>query len=99
MLIALQFIVAALAVCSSAFRHMVTARPVVLAWEGRLLNEAMRAQRVTLDDIRAALRQRGYASVDQVLAVVLEADGSLSTVDTSGPGADTSSRGLVTAPD
>lgn len=86
MLIVLQFIVAALAVRSARFSFLVTAQPVLLAWKGRILDGAMRKQRVTLDDLHAALRQRGFASADQGQAAVLETDGSLSVVDTCSPG-------------
>ncbi len=99
LLIVLQFIVAALAVRSASFSFLVTAQPVLLAWNGRLLDDAMRRQRVTVDDLHAALRQRGFASMDQARAVVLEADGSLSVVQASSSGADQSLRSLAVPPD
>ncbi|MBZ2209763.1 DUF421 domain-containing protein [Massilia soli] len=84
LLIVLQFVVAALAVRSGRFRNWITTQPVLLAWGGHVLDDAMRQQRVAIEDIEAALRQRGFARLDQVMAVVLEADGSLSVVESAG---------------
>lgn len=80
LLVVLQYVVAALAARSKRFSSLITTRPVLLAWEGRTLEEAMRRERVSCDDMLAALRQHGLAGFGQVQAVVLEADGSLSVV-------------------
>ena len=96
LLIVLQFVIAALAVRSDRFRNWITSQPVLLAWDGKLLDDAMRKQRVATEDIQAALRQRGFSRLDQVLAVVLEADGSLSVVDSAGSGAATTLVGMST---
>lgn len=98
LLVALQFVVAALAVRSRRFRNWITTQPVLLAWDGRALNDAMRRQRIAMDDIEAALRLRGFARLDQVLAVVLEADGSLSVVEGAGAGAPRTLSGMPTPP-
>ena len=86
LLVILQYLVATLAVLFPGFGRMVTSQPVMLAWNGREIASTMAAQRVTSDDLRASLRQRGYASLDQVAAVVIEADGSLSIIDSASPG-------------
>ena len=97
LLVVLQFVIAALAVRSARFRNWITTRPVLLAWDGRALQDAMRKERVVTADIEAALRQRGFARLDQVLAVVLEADGSLSVISGPGNGAATLC-GIATPP-
>ncbi|MDQ1815548.1 DUF421 domain-containing protein [Massilia sp. CCM 9210] len=80
LLVALQYVIAALASRSRRFSALITSRPVLLAWDGRTLDVAMRRERVTGDDMLAALRQHGVAGFEQVQAIVLEADGSLSVV-------------------
>ncbi len=45
--------------------------------------EAMRRQRVTESEIRAAIRSKGFASVEKIEAVVLETDGTFSVVKKS----------------
>lgn len=83
LLVGLQYAVARLAVLYPAWGRLVTTPPVLLAWQGRELEAAMRGQRVTSDDLQSALRQHGYASLDQVRAVVIEPDGTLSIIDKS----------------
>lgn len=85
LLVVLQYMVAKMAVLFPSWSRLVTCQPVLLAWNGQEITSAMTAQRVTSDDLRAALRQRGYASLDQVSAVVIEADGSLSIIDSAKP--------------
>lgn len=40
----------------------------------------MRSQRVAEADVRAAVRQNGLASLEDVAAVILEADGTFSVI-------------------
>lgn len=96
LLVVLQYVFAKLAVHSKRFRTLLTTQPVLMAWDGRTLDDAMRKERVTIDDVQAALRQKGFAQIDQVLAVVLEADGSLSVVESSGPGTPNTLGGMPT---
>jgi len=50
--------------------------------DGTYLMEAMRAQRVTKEEVEAALRENGTSNVSQADCVVLETDGSLSVIQT-----------------
>lgn len=54
--------------------------PRVVLWDGQLVPNQIRAAQVTEAEIRAAARMAGYASLDHLLAVVLENDGSWSVV-------------------
>jgi uncharacterized membrane protein YcaP (DUF421 family) len=76
----LQLVVTWLSVQSAAVRRMVKAEPRLLFHEGQFLPDAMRAERVTEEEIRAAVRAQGIAEMDQVGAVVLETDASFSVL-------------------
>ena len=54
--------------------------PVVLAWHGELLPDAMRRARVSDDEMRQQLRLAGVTAVDQVSCVVLERNGQISVL-------------------
>lgn len=58
----------------------VKTRPRVVLWEGELVPKQVKAAQVTEAEIRAAARMAGYASLDRLLAIVLENDGSWSVV-------------------
>ena len=80
LLIGLQYAVAWLSVRSRAWRRLVKSEPRLLLYRGQLLDAALRAERVTPDEVRAAARSEGQADLDQVEAVVLETDGKFSVI-------------------
>ena len=80
MLAAMQFVVAWLSVRVRWFSNMVKAEPTLLLHNGEFLDRAMLAQRVTQDEVKAALRSSGVDDVSGASAVVLETDGSISVI-------------------
>ncbi len=79
-LIALQYVIAWLSVRSAAVGRLVKSEPTLLLYRGAFLPGALRRERVTEGEVRAAIRGSGIASLGDVRAVVLETDGSLSVV-------------------
>jgi uncharacterized membrane protein YcaP (DUF421 family) len=80
LLAALQFVVAWTTTRLPGGRSVVTARPTLLLEDGRVLHEALGQQRLTLNELRQAVRASGSGDLSRVAAVVLESDGSLSIV-------------------
>jgi uncharacterized membrane protein YcaP (DUF421 family) len=76
----LQFLVAWVVARRPALRDAITAHPTLLLRDGAALPAAMRQQRVTLSEIRQAVRATGSGDLSSVAAVVLESDGSLSVI-------------------
>ncbi|MBN1093203.1 DUF421 domain-containing protein [Blastococcus sp. TML/M2B] len=75
-------------------RKVVTARPTLLLRDGRALPEALRAERVTMDEVRQAVRATGSGDLTSTAAVVLESDGSLSVISASRLGNGSSLEGV-----
>ena len=63
--------------------RLVKARPVYLLRNGRPHPEALRRERVTMSELRAAVRGQGIARLEDVAAVVLETDGSFSVLEST----------------
>lgn len=80
LLIGLQWAVAWLSVRSTLWRGLVKSEPRLLVLRGRWLEAAMREERISEDDVRAAVRAQGCASLQEAAAVVLETDGSVSVI-------------------
>ncbi|CAN5178513.1 DUF421 domain-containing protein [soil metagenome] len=80
MLAGLQWVVARTSVRFSLVSNVVKARPVLLIRQGVWLHEAMRAERVTEREVLQVMRRSGAATLEEVAAVVLESDGSLSVL-------------------
>jgi uncharacterized membrane protein YcaP (DUF421 family) len=86
-LIGLQFCVAFVVVRWSYLRIIVNPQPTLLLHCGKFVHDAMRRQRVAEADVRAAVRQKGMDRVEDVGAVILEADGTFSVIKELGPDA------------
>ena len=80
LLICLQFIITWLSVRFEPVQDLVKSEPTLLVRDGNYLMEAMRAQRVTKEEVEAALREHGTSEISQAACVVLETDGSLSII-------------------
>lgn len=80
LLVCLQFILTWLSVRSHSIAKLIKTKPTLLLRDGVPDREALRVARVTEDEIRSSVRQHGLGSLDQVAAVVLETDGSLSVI-------------------
>jgi uncharacterized membrane protein YcaP (DUF421 family) len=85
LLIAMQFAVSWSSVRLPWVRRLVTGEPTLLYYGGEMLQSNLHRARVTEDEVRAAIRAAGVAAMDDVEAVVLETDGSLSVVRQSRP--------------
>ena len=82
----LQYAVAYASVRSERFQQMIKAEPTLLFFRGRFLPAMLVRERVTEEEILAAVRAQGVAELSGVDAVVLETDGSFSVVAGSGEG-------------
>lgn len=80
LLIGLQYSVAWLSVRWPWFRRQIKSEPTLLFHQGQFLREQLRRARVTDDEVLAAMRSSGVADPANVLAVVLETDGSFTVV-------------------
>lgn len=79
-LAALQWIVSRLSVWSTWFKQLIRSDPRLLFVEGGYRDTAMAAERVTRSEVDAAIRSAGFGRLDEVGAVVLETDGSMSVI-------------------
>lgn len=80
LLVVLQFVITWLSVRWRPARSVVKSEPRLLLRDGVFLDGALRGERVTRDEVLAALRGAGLQDRGQAAAVVLETDGSLSVL-------------------
>lgn len=79
-LIGLQLAITWTSVRFKRLRTIVTGEPRTVLRNGAFIEEAMKAVRVTEEEVRAAVRGAGHLDVTDIEAVVLETDGSFSVV-------------------
>ncbi|MBA2662590.1 MAG: DUF421 domain-containing protein [Bradymonadaceae bacterium] len=87
-LVLLQFIVAKVAARSGRFQSAIKATPTMLLYEGEFLEEAMRKERVSREEIIAAMRAQGFTSPEEVYVVVLETNAEMSILGQDKGGAE-----------
>ncbi|MEQ8849495.1 YetF domain-containing protein [Botrimarina sp.] len=80
LLIVLQLVNTSIAVRSDWYRSVIKAEPTLLYFRGEYLDDALRKQRVTREEVLAAMRQSGLSEPEKVDAVVMETEGSLSVL-------------------
>lgn len=82
-LVALQYLSTWLSVRSSAIHSALQAEPTLLFYKGNFQNGQLKQARVTKGELKQAIRESGYGSFEQVAAIVLEANGTLSVIGPS----------------
>ena len=80
----LNYLVVELTFRFKRLRRLVEARPTILIHDGRILHDNLRTERLTLDDLQAALRRAGVADPTRVRFAVLEESGGISVVPFTG---------------
>ena len=80
LLVALQYVIAWLSVRSDRVRQIVKSEPALLYYQGAFLRDAMRRERVTENEVLAAIRSQGLLRGEDVEAVGLETDGSVTVI-------------------
>lgn len=83
LLIGLQFAITWASIRPDRFQNLIKSEPTLLVHNGRYLDAALRQQRITREEIGAALRQTGRSDIDEVISVVLETDGSMTVLPRS----------------
>lgn len=78
-LVGLQWCVSAIYVRSRWFERLVKDRPQLLYWQGEYLDEVLKRERVTRDEVQAAMRDSNVTKHESALAV-LETDGSVTVI-------------------
>jgi uncharacterized membrane protein YcaP (DUF421 family) len=76
-LVVVQTVLVSRAARYERFEVLLNGEPTLLLSHGKFLHRSMKKERVTEEEVRAAIREQGVTRVEDVDAVVLENDGSL----------------------
>ena len=79
-ILGLNYVVVELTFRSKRLRRLIEATPALLIHNGHILHQNLRKERVTLDDLHAALRRNGIADPEHVRVAVLEENGGISVI-------------------
>ncbi|MEE6295426.1 DUF421 domain-containing protein [Georgenia wangjunii] len=94
LLAVLQLVVTWTSTRAPSSRSLITAKPTLLLCDGQPLAGAMQSQRVTIGELRQAVRSTGNGDLAEVGAIVLESDGTLSVIPSSAMGSGSALEGV-----
>ena len=80
MLVLLQFVVTWLSARFSSIDRLVKTPPTLVFAHGAFLHGPMKRVRLAEGEIRAAIREQGRGAIEEIAAVILESDGSLTVI-------------------
>lgn len=78
-----QYIISWLSVRSDTIKKAIKNEPVLLYYNGEYLKDTMNRSRVTKGEIEQSVRNQGYARLENIEAVIIETDGSISIISKS----------------
>ena len=76
----MQFLVTKYASISPEFSSFILSEPRIVFYQGQFLPDAMRAERLTRQELECAMRSEGVNSFDDVEAIVFESDAQLTII-------------------
>ena len=76
----MQFLVTKYASISPQFSSFILSEPRIVFYQGQFLPDAMRAERLTRQELECAMRSEGVNSFDDVEAIVFESDPQLTII-------------------
>ncbi|HER40700.1 MAG TPA: DUF421 domain-containing protein [Salinimicrobium catena] len=82
----LQFVFAYLEGRSKIFKRIFNTNPTLLFYKGKFLEANLHKERLDKSKVLGAARKKGYGSMDDVAAVILEIDASFSVIGKSEEG-------------
>ncbi len=84
-LVGINWIVGQLGIRNAWFGHELSGTPTMLVFNGQLIEEHMRREGITTDEVLMALREHGIDEIRMARLVVLEVDGTISVIPVDAP--------------
>src|SRR5437588_4088830 len=77
-LLVLNFLVGRFSGTNRAFRKFIQGKPTLLVHNGEVIADHMRRERVSMDELKRAMREHNIEDISDVALAVLEVDGTIS---------------------
>lgn len=82
-LVGMQFIATWLSVKFKPIRSILKSAPTLLFYDGNFLEKALQDERITRGELKQSIRKSGFVSFEEITAIVLESDGTLTVMSKS----------------
>jgi uncharacterized membrane protein YcaP (DUF421 family) len=77
MLIFLQYLLTWLSVRMKSVKNLITSKPTMLLYKGEVLNDALKSERITIEELYMSARQKGIEDLSQIDVIILETTGDI----------------------
>lgn len=79
-LISLQYFITFISVRSNFFKQIISSTPTLLFYDGKILDAALKQQRVSRSEINKSIREAGYSGFEKISAIILESTGDITVI-------------------
>jgi uncharacterized membrane protein YcaP (DUF421 family) len=79
-LIFMQFLLTWLSVRIKRFKKIITSQPSIILYKGEVIEDNIRKERITIEEINNAIRQKGYSGLSDIDIIVLETTGDITVI-------------------
>ncbi len=80
LLVALQYAIAWIEIRSKFFHKLITSQPALLYYNGTYIEKNLRRERINKNDLLGAVRKKKFGDLNEVEAIIMETDGSISVI-------------------
>jgi uncharacterized membrane protein YcaP (DUF421 family) len=81
LLVMLQYLITWLSVRIKSLMKMITTTPALLVYKGQIIEETMKEERITIEELYLSARQKGISKIEDVDAIILEPTGILTVIE------------------
>ncbi len=76
-LLVIEFVISVMTFHSVKLRRLIFGTPSIIIKDGKIIQKAMRANRVSLDELSEAMRSGGITDISKIRYAILETDGEI----------------------
>lgn len=80
LLVFLQYVITWITVRYEKVKGIITSNPSLLVYKGEMIRDNMKKERITSEEIIAEAREKGFSSIKNIDAIVLETTGEISII-------------------
>ncbi len=80
LLIFLQYAITWLSVRYKKVKKLITSDPTLLVYKGEMLEDIMKRERITVEEVYVAMRKSGKTNLEDIYAIVLETTGTMNVI-------------------
>ena len=81
LLIGFQFLFTWLSVRIKSVKTIITSKPSLIFYKGNFLHQAMKKERITVEEIYSAARKKGISTTDGIDMIIFETTGDISIIE------------------